>query len=85
MDVCRYTRPITFGAMLLFKNNINYKFALKEGVMLGGFYSTLYHTLVFIPRSRDLTERNIHSRSNQTDKVTKQWEMYEGPRHHAEQ
>ena len=25
---------------------------------------------------------NIYS---QTDKVTKQWEMYEGPHHHAEQ
>ena len=41
--------------------------------------------LAYIPKSHDLTGRNIYIRSNQTDKVIKQWEMYEGPGHPAEQ
>ena len=51
----------------------------------GGICKKLYHTLSYIPWSRDLMESNIYSCSNQTDKVTKHWETYEGPDHHAEQ
>ena len=44
----------------------------------------IYHTLAYILWSSDLTERNIYSRSIQTGNVTKQWETYEGPDHHAD-
>ena len=47
-------------------------------------YSLLHHTLAYIQWSRDLMERIIYRSYNQTGKVIKQWETYEGSDHHAE-
>ena len=73
----------TFWVEIFWENMTSNMALFKNKLSMG--YTTLYHTMAYIPWSRDLAERNIYSRSNQTDQVTKQWEMYEGTHHHAEQ
>ena len=55
---------------------------MQEAIRVG---STLYHTLLYVPWSRDLIERNIYGCSNQIEDDTKQWETHAGSDHHTEQ